>query len=243
MKHSDKLRIGASGWNYKHWKGRFYPEDLPPDKWLEHYMDVFDTVEINNTFYQLPKKDVLKNWRETVPDNFQFSIKASRYITHMKKLNDPEESIKNFFDTIEILKDKIGVILFQLPPRWNFNPDRLSSFLEKLPDGYKYAFEFRDDSWWNENTYDILDHHNAAFCIYDLDGDKSPQPITADCAYIRMHGPGDKYQGKYDEISLSAWASAIKRWLDDGNNYVYCYFNNDDNAYAVENAQQLRSMF
>ncbi len=209
MKNSKTIHIGTSGWNYQHWSGPFYPKDLSQKEWLKFYADRFHTVEINNSFYQLPEKSTFENWRDTVPKNFIFSVKASRYITHMKKLKEPKDALKKFMNNVEALGDKLGPILFQLPPRWKFNYERLESFLNMLPEGFQYTFEFRDSSWWNENVYAALEEHKASFCIFQLAGDLTPKKVTADFVYIRLHGPGEAYQGNYDAQTLSGWAGAF----------------------------------
>jgi len=211
------------------------------DDFLAYYSKKFETVEINSTFYQMPEEKTFTNWRKTVPANFVFSIKASRYITHMKKLKDPSEPVSNLLERLESLKDKLGPILFQLPPRWRCNPRRLSSFLEKLPSGYKYTFEFRDPGWFEEEIYDILRDYNVAFCIYDFNRRLSPKVITADFIYTRLHGPGGKYRGKYSKQSPAGWAGAFSSWAKQGKE-IYCYFDNDEKGYAVQNAIELNNM-
>ncbi|MBD3290201.1 DUF72 domain-containing protein, partial [candidate division KSB1 bacterium] len=194
-----------------------------------------------NSFYKLPEKKTLKTWFDTVPDNFLFTFKANRYITHMKKLKDPEKPVANLYDRTEILQNKLGPVLFQLPPRWKFNEDRLRSFLKTLSDNYQYTFEFRDESWWNDTTYQLLKEHNVAFCIFELAGRQSPREVTTDFIYIRLHGPGDAYQGEYDNQTLSGWAGAFHAWKDAGKQ-VYCYFDNDQNGYAANDAMKLKNM-
>ncbi len=240
MKNTGNIHIGTSGWNYKHWSGPFYPEKLAQKKWLKFYSDRFSTVEINNSFYRLPDKQTFLTWKQTVPDNFIFSVKGSRYITHMKKLKDPGGPVKNFMQNVRHLQEKLGPVLFQLPPRWKFNQGRLKNFLEILPDG-RYTFEFRDQSWWNEQTCQILENYNAAFCIFERAGVLTPKNITADFAYIRLHGPGEAYQGRYDDQTLAGWAGAMTTWKKSVKT-VYCYFDNDQNGYAAENAKRLNDM-
>ena len=235
------MRIGTSGWNYNHWKSVFYPEDLSANNWLSFYADIFDTVEINNTFYQLPSAATAGRWRDCVERDFLFSVKASRYITHMKKLKDPKDTLKAFFKIIEIMGEKVGPILFQLPPYWKINIERLNSFLAFLSKDYRYAFEFRDSTWWNESIYECLRKYNAAFCIFELDGVLSPGPITADFIYIRLHGPGGPYQGSYDTETLAGWAASFMAWAKQ-KKQIYCYFDNDQNGYAANNARQLKEM-
>ena len=237
-----KIHIGTSGWNYKHWRGPFYPTDLPQKEWLEFYCRQLQSVEINNSFYKLPEVKTLKTWFDIVPSNFIYTLKANRYITHMKKLNEPEKPVANLHSRTDVLKDKLGAILFQLPPQWHFNEQRLSAFLNTLSANYHYSFEFRDDSWWNDKTYQMLKKHNAAFCIFELAGQQSPKEITADFIYIRLHGPDkEAYQGEYDDKTLAGWAGAIHAWHDKEKE-IYCYFDNDQNGFAVKNALKLQNM-
>jgi uncharacterized protein YecE (DUF72 family) len=236
-----RTHIGTSGWSYNHWQGPFYPEELPHDSWLQYYTEHFQSVEINNSFYHLPAEKTLAQWRDNVPKGFVFAAKASRYITHMKKLNDPKKSVATFLKRIAVLEDKLGPVLFQLPPHWHFNAERLAAFLEALSGEFRYTFEFRDHSWLNNETYDLLSLHNAAFCIYELDGFLSPKEVTADFVYVRLHGPGAAYQGNYDSRTLSGWAGAFSTWSAQGRN-IYCYFDNDQAGYAAQNALSLQNM-
>ena len=235
-----KIYVGTSGWNYKHWQGNFYPEDLKHKEWLKFYSEKLKTVEINNSFYQLPDTKTFKNWKDITPKKFMFSVKGSRYITHMKKLKDPKQSGKKLFTRIKHLKSKLGPVLFQLPPKWRFNKERFEKFLKSLSGRYRYTFEFRDQSWWNDEALELLKKHNAAFCIYELAGTITPKEITADFIYIRLHGPGNKYQGNYSKRELSGWAGAITNWQKKKD--VYIYFDNDDSGYAVKNAMELSGM-
>ena len=236
------IHIGTSGWQYDHWRGPFYPDDLSKNDFLSYYAERFQTVEINNSFYQLPKKETLNRWRDKVPAEFIFSFKASRYITHMKKLKDPADSLTRMLEVIPALDGKLGPILFQLPPRWGFNPERLYDFLEALPGDYRYAFELRDESWLDSQAYDALTEMGAAFCIYEIGGRKSPKEITADFVYIRLHGPTDEpYQGRYSTRTLSGWAGAISAWVRQGRE-VFCYFDNDEAGSAAQDALRLQDM-
>ncbi len=241
MSEAREIHVGTSGWHYEHWKGPFYPEDLPEEGWLAYYRDHLHTVEVNNTFYQLPAQETLESWRGTVGEDFVFAVKASRYITHMKKLKDPEEPVETFLSRVEALGPRLGPILFQLPPNWKYNGGRLGSFLQALPDGRRYAFELRDPDWINDEACEILAKHGAAFCIYDFHGRESPRTVTADFIYIRLHGPYGPYRGAYDTSTLAGWAGAITTWEGQGKD-VYCYFDNDEAGYAVENALELRAM-
>jgi uncharacterized protein YecE (DUF72 family) len=235
------VHIGTSGWHYGHWRGPFYPENLAPEDFLPFYAARFPTVEINNSFYQLPSESTLEKWRDTVPPGFIFAVKASRFITHMKKLKDPERSLAPFLERVALLKDRLGPVLFQLPPRWRFNRDRLADFLAALPGPWRYTLEFRDPTWINDRTLDLLAKHRVAFCIYELNGYLSPRETTADFVYIRLHGPAGAYQGRYDARTLEGWAGAIDTWRDQGRE-VFCYFDNDEAGYAAANARELQEM-
>ncbi len=235
------IRIGTSGWHYKHWVGPFYPAGMPSAKMLSFYVERFDSVELNNSFYHLPKKSSLENWRDSTPEGFRFAVKGSRFITHMKKLKDPEQALKRFFDCAEILEPKLGPILFQLPPNWELDAERFETFLNALPDHHRYAFEFRNASWSVPQIYDLLGRHRAAYCIFDLAGTQSPMEVTTDFAYIRLHGPGGKYQGSYSDPALSKWAERITKWKSELNS-VYVYFDNDDSGYAAHDALRLKEL-
>jgi uncharacterized protein YecE (DUF72 family) len=238
---SGSVHIGTSGWHYKHWKGAFYPADLAPSKWLRWYAEHFDTVEINNSFYRLPQASALQLWCRETRGNFCFSVKASRYITHNRKLKDPRETVEKFMNVIEKLERRLGPILFQLPPSWKVNVQRLEEFLAGLPRAYRYVFEFRNETWNTPPVYDVLQRHNAAFCIYELAGFQSPIQITADFTYVRLHGPGNKYQGDYSKDTLRAWAQRIKAWKKELRR-IFVYFDNDQAAFAAKNAMELRRM-
>ncbi len=233
--------IGTSGWSYNHWQDVFYPESLKKSDYFSFYLRHFTTVELNNSFYHLPSPEALKTWNDQSPEDFIFSIKASRYITHMKKLNDPGEALATFFDRINILQSKAEVVLFQLPPRWHCNLERLRTFIALLPSGRRYSFEFRDQSWYREEVYELLEKNNLAYCMYELNGHQSPKVVTADYVYIRLHGPDGPYQGSYSDQELSGWAGAISSWISLGKD-CYFYFDNDQNGYAVKNALRLKEM-
>ncbi len=236
-----KYYIGTSGWSYKHWKDKFYPEDIKQKDWLNYYTKKFDTVELNGSFYHLPKKETFRNWKEVTPDNFIFSVKASRFITHNKKLKDPKEPVRNFYESANRLGKKIGITLFQLPPNLNYNHDKLKHFVKILPKTKRYTIEFRNQTWWNDDAFSILKKNNIAFCIFELGDVQSPKMITADFVYIRLHGPDGKYKGNYNKVLLSKWKKDIQKWNKEGKD-VYCYFDNDEKAYAPNNALKLISM-
>ncbi len=236
------IRIGTSGFHYKHWKGPFYPDRCPDSKLLEHYIQHFDTVELNNSFYRLPTAEAFDCWRNATPDPFIFAVKASRFITHNKKLKDPENALNNLLPRAVRLGPKLGPILFQLPPHWGINLARLEGLLEILPRELRYAFEFRELSWMSPDVDAILKKFNAAFCIYELAGYHSPLHVTADFTYIRLHGPEPgKYQGSYSEKQLEAWARQIEIWSKELQ-AIYVYFDNDQAGYAAANALTLKDM-
>jgi uncharacterized protein YecE (DUF72 family) len=236
-----RVHIGTSGWHYKHWKGPFYPADLPASKMLRWYVERFDTVEINNSFYRLPAPTALEGWCRETPSNFCFAVKASRFITHNKKFRDPKQTVKKFMTVIEKLERRLGPILFQLPPRWRVNVERLEEFVAALPPAHRYAFEFRHESWNTLQVYDVLRRHNAGFCIYELAGFQSPLEITADFTYVRLHGPGNKYQGDYSRETLGTWARRIARWQKNLR-HIFLYFDNDQAGFAPKNARELKSL-
>jgi uncharacterized protein YecE (DUF72 family) len=235
------VHIGTSGFHYKHWRGPFYPEKFPASKMLDFYTQHFDTVELNNTFYRLPPESGLLNWHDSTPKGFSFAVKGSRFLTHMKKLKDPEPGIKRFFERVDLLGKKLGPVVFQLPPHWESNPERLEIFLGALPRRHRYAFELRDPTWHNEQIYRVLRRHNAAFCIFEIAGWRSGFEITANFSYVRLHGPGAAYQGSYSARTLKEWASRVSDWLR-MLRAVYIYFDNDQAAYAVRNALELKAM-
>jgi uncharacterized protein YecE (DUF72 family) len=241
MKGSCHIHIGTSGWHYDHWRGPFYPKDLPDREMLAYYAKSFRSAEINNSFYKLPAKETFASWRYAVPEDFVFTVKANRFITHMKKLKDPKEPLENFYDRARILEDKLGPTLFQLPPRWKCNVERLSSFLDQLGHGCRSAFEFRDHSWFNEEVYEALRAAEAAFCIYDLAGKLSPKIVTAPFVYVRLHGPDGPYRGQYDDRTLADWAGAFAAWVRQGRE-IFCFFDNDEAGYAVQDALRLKKM-
>ncbi|MBD3378972.1 MAG: DUF72 domain-containing protein [Candidatus Omnitrophica bacterium] len=241
MAENGQVHIGTSGWHYDHWKKNFYPEGVNNGAMLDYYAEKLDSVEINNAFYRLPEKKTFRAWAGKVPRDFIFSVKASRYITHMKKLRTVKRPVNKVLNTVKALGGKLGPILFQLPPRWKKNTSRLEHFLSLLPEENRYAFEFRDPSWFSDDVYDALREKNAAFCIYHLAGRMSPKILTGDFAYIRLHGPKGAYKGRYTGGDLAGWAGAISAWRRNGND-VYCYFDNDQKGYAAENAVELHGM-
>jgi uncharacterized protein YecE (DUF72 family) len=233
-----RLYIGTSGWHYKHWMGNFYPAGTRPAGFLAHYLRSFFSVEINNSFYRLPSVDTLAQWKAAVPQDFVFAVKASRYITHMKKLKEPQQSFSLFMSRVQVLGEKLGPILFQLPPVWRFDENRFRDFLAALPSTYRYTFEFRDRSWYNDRVYELLETYRCAFCVYEIDYHLSPLEVTTDFVYVRLHGPAAKYDGSYSDMVLSNWAARCQDWLSQGKS-VYFYFDNDMYGHAPVNARRL----
>jgi uncharacterized protein YecE (DUF72 family) len=236
------VRIGCSGWNYGHWRERVYPKGLPPRRWLEHYATLFDTVEVNATFYRLPTRSAVANWVEQTPPGFLFTIKASRYLTHIRRLTDLGAGVARFYERIEPLvrSPKMGPVLWQLPERFHRDDDRLSSALDALPPG-RHCFEFRHASWFVPEVVELLRDHSAALVI----GDSPNRPfqtreLTADWTFIRFHYGSRGRNGNYSERELEAWAGAIRAWRKQVE--VFVYFNNDWNGYAVANGISLKEL-
>ena len=234
-----KIHIGTSGWHYRHWVGPVYPTGMKSEGFLAHYARRLQSVEINATFYKLQSPATLAKWRDGTPEEFVFACKASRYITHRKKLKDPKQTSERFFKTIDALYSKRGPVLVQLPPRWHINLERLEEFLEAVPKRYRLAFEFRDESWFAPSVYQMLERHNAAFCAYDFNQRQSPIKVTADFTYVRLHGPNGAYRGQYDDRTLAGWARHLRKCSKDGLD-GYCYFDNDEAGFAFNDAVRLR---
>lgn len=233
-----KIYIGTSGWSYEHWIA-FY-SNVPPDKRLNYYSKFFNSVELNTTFYHLPKASTIKNWGLQAPRGFIFSAKASRFITHIKKLKDCALALKQFYKAISGLKNKLGPILFQLPPSLAQDLPRLETFISLLNPKYKYTFEFRSQTWFEEDVFELLKKNKIALCISDLKGELSPMEITSNFIYIRLHGPKKAYQGNYSKAALKSWQKRLEKWAHKYS--VYIYFDNDEKGYAVQDAQILRKM-
>jgi uncharacterized protein YecE (DUF72 family) len=221
--------------------GTFYPPGTKQKDRFPYYQKFFKTVELNSPFYHLPPRQTFEKWKDDVPHDFIYAVKASRFITHMKKLNDAGDSLTRLLDNASGLEEKLSIILFQLPPKWEINVERFRTFLEKLPKGNRYTFEFRDQTWYREEIYSLLREFNCAFCIYELAGHVSPIEITANYVYVRLHGPGDKYQGTYTDEVLAEWAGRCKDWSDTGKD-VYVYFDNDQEGFAAFNAIKLQEL-
>ncbi len=235
------IHVGTSGWHYAHWVGPFYPPKTRQDQFLARYAARFRTVEINASFYRLPSPETVQAWRQTAGPGFVFAVKAHRFITHQKKLKDPKQALAKFLVCIDDLGDALGPVLYQLPPRWRANLARLEAFLEALPAGQRAAFEFRDPSWFDDALFRVLARHRAALCISHLAGHTSPIELTGDFVYLRLHGPGEAYQGRYGRCGLAPWVKRIRVWRDEGRE-VFCYFDNDQAGYAPRDATDLLSL-
>jgi uncharacterized protein YecE (DUF72 family) len=234
-----EARIGCSGWQYKHWRGAFYPADLPQSRWLAYYASTFDTVEINNTFYRLPEASAFAAWKKGVPPQFVYAVKASRFLTHMKKLRDPEQPIERLFSRARMLGPTLGPVLYQLPPRWGVDLERLETFVRALPKRRRHAIEFRDPSWYIDDVFGLLARYGVALCLHDMAGSAIGRTAVGPFVYARFHGP-KKYSGRYDDRTLDAWAGWMTAQRRAGK-AVYAYFNNDANAQAPRDALRLRA--
>ncbi|MGD2278794.1 MAG: DUF72 domain-containing protein [Candidatus Omnitrophota bacterium] len=238
MKRKPVLQIGCSGWNYDHWKGLFYPRESSPSSWFKEYASSFSTVEINNTFYQLPEASTFKKWHDQASPDFIYAVKANRFITHMKKLKDPGKAVKRFLDRALLLKENLGPVLFQLPPHWRVNTERLDHFTDILPEGLQYVFEFREKSWYCEDVYKILSSKKMSLCLHDMKESESPDLFVGPVCYIRFHGSSELYGGKYRVSTLRKRAKLIKEAMSKGKD-AYAYFNNDAEANAPKDALRL----
>ncbi len=237
------LYIGCSGFLYEHWKGIFYPEELPQKRWFEYYCSRFRSVELNVTFYKLPDKETFHKWYGETPGGFKICLKGSRFITHVKKLKASAEPLDVFLSRAASLKEKLGAILWQLPPGLKADTGRLSEFLENLrPYKVRSTFEFRDESWINhKGVISLLEKENASLCMADWPEFLNDLPVTADFVYIRRHGEGGSYATCYTTKQLKADATRIRRYLKDKKD-VYIYFNNDAFGYAPQNALELMEL-
>lgn len=230
---------GTSGWHYDDWRGRFYPEKLPKAKWLEFYARHFTTLELNNSFYRLPSEEAFSRWYDSSPPDFTFAVKVSRFITHIKRLKDCDEALENFMSRTRILKDKLGPLLYQLPPGLHRDDEVLAAFLKKLPDSLKHVIEFRHESWLVEEVFDMLRRYHIGFCVFDMPKLTCPLLATADFAYIRFHGRDSLYSSCYIDEELTDWAGKIGD-LASNLDSVYIYFNNDIEGFALKNAATIR---
>jgi uncharacterized protein YecE (DUF72 family) len=236
---SPAIRIGCSGWQYTHWRGDFYPAELPQARWLEYYAERFNTVEINNTFYRLPAAAAFAAWGRRAPRGFVYAVKASRYLTHMKKLKDPEEPIQRFFTRAKRLEHAFGPVLYQLPPNMPLNLERFDTFLKALPRTRRHTIEFREPSWYVDEVFDRLRHHKIALCLHDMKGSATGKLAIGPFVYVRFHGP-QKYTGRYPDAVLDAWAEFLAGHAR-GGLPIYAYFNNDTGGHAPRDAVRLRA--
>lgn len=232
--------MGSSGWNYRDWAGVVYPERLPARRWFDHYATLFDTVELNTTFYRLPSVATAESWAAQAPPGFVYALKLGAFGSHRMKLSDSASWLPNHLDRAERLGDALGPNLVQLPPRWKRNPGRLDEFLSVAPSRLRWAVELREESWLHDDVFDVLRRHNAALCLHDLLAGH-PWVRTAEWTYVRFHGPEAltrRYQGRYGGRRLWRTADRLGVWLDEGID-VYAYFNNDYEGHAVEDARWL----
>ena len=239
---SNKAYIGTSGWNYPHWKRRFY-HTTPKSQWLSFYAANFSSIEINATFYRLQSEKTMRRWYQLTPDNFRFTIKANRYLTHTKRLRNPEQSIALEQQHAQHLAEKLSVVLWQLPGNFKININRLQQFLDALQewDKVKHCIEFRHSSWFEDDVADLLSQHNVAVCQSDAGDWPIWQQVTADFVYTRLHGRPSTYVSNYSSAKLSIWASEIQAWLNQGRD-VYVYFDNDADGRAPLNAMSLSKL-
>ena len=236
--------VGTSGWHYDDWKGRFYPQEIAKAGWLDFYSRHFNSVELNNSFYRLPSAAALVNWRDLSPQGFIFSVKVSRFITHIKRLKSIGEALHTFLTRVDLLQDKLGPLLYQLPPnmkRNESNESNLVSFLEVLPKNYKHVIEFRHSSWIDDVIFDLLRKHKIGLCVFNLPDFTCPLEATTDFAYIRLHGSQLLYSSRYSDEELRQWSTRISR-IKSKLASIYIYFNNDIAGYAVDNAVTLGKM-
>ena len=253
-----QIRIGCSGWQYKHWSPSataqtdqtnfLYPANLPQARWFAHYAAAFDTVEINNSFYRLPSAETFAKWREQAPPRFLYAVKASRFLTHMKKLMDPEDPLFRFFENVRELGARLGPVLYQLPPNFGINLERLETFLRSIHPvarkaGLKarphHVIEFRHPSWYDERVYALLSRYGVAMCLHDMQGSATDRRVVGPCIYVRFHFGTSKYGGRYEDRRLDAWADWLVGRITDGID-VFAYFNNDTGGHAPRDAIRLR---
>jgi uncharacterized protein YecE (DUF72 family) len=241
MTERGRIRIGCSGWIYRHWRGLFYPEKLAQKRWFDHYSAEFETVELNTSFYHLPKADTFTKWRDQAPEGFRYAVKAPRFITHMKKLKDCAEAVEEFHSRARHLDGTIGPILYQLPPRWACNVGRLEEFAAHLPLDLVHVFEFREKTWLSEEVLSFLDARGFSFCVHDMPGSATLRWAAGPIAYVRFHGGEGKYWGRYSDEGLLSWTDWLVGQANSGRD-VWCYFNNDIEGHAIHDALTLRAM-
>lgn len=245
MKQNSKIHIGTSGWSYKHWRKIYYPDHLPDEKWLEYYAQTFRATEINTSFYHLPEIETTRGWAKRVPKDFKFCPKISRYLTHMKKLNDPEEAMERFFDAFQPLKRKLGPVLVQLPKMVRFKPEKAEYFFKLCKSKYsyyKFALEVRHDSWLSKESIGLMKKYNIAFVI-SQSGVSFPyaEMATATHVYVRFHGPGALYGSGYSNAQLKKFATMFLKWEKEGRE-IWAFFNNDVGGWAIKDAKTLQQL-
>lgn len=240
-----KTYIGCSGYHYDDWKKKFYPEDLKKNEWLEYYAKHFNTVEINNTFYKMPEQKDLKKWKDNTPDDFRFTLKANRFFTHQKKLKIDDvfkQRLNSFMELANGMEEKLGCILWQLPGNLHKNVEKLEELFELTGKNNLHVFEFRHESWFSDEVFDVLSENNGTYCMLSAPDDL-PETVkaTSKTAYLRLHGKDDWYNYDYSEKELKKW----KSHLDELKNIdeLFVYFNNDQHANAPQNAKTLKSLF
>ena len=235
MYNEDVIFVGTSGWQYRDWRGEFYPARLAQKRWLPHYAERFQTVELNNSFYHLPEASSFDHWREDTPDDFVLAVKASRFLTHLKRLRDPERPVDLFLERATHLGPKLGPVLLQLPPRFRADPGRLASALDRFPPKVRVAVEFRDDSWYNDDVRRVLEQRGSALCLADSPHRRTPEWRTSEWGFVRFHEGQGSPPPCYQERALATWAERIAGlWRADQD--VFCFFNNDQRACAIRDA-------
>jgi len=233
------VRIGTSGWHYQSWWGPFFPKGVKKKDALRYYASRFSATELNAPFYRTPSEDAVKGWAEQTPGDFVFAWKASKLITHWKRLSEKSANSIALLDSrVKLLGHKLGPILFQLPPQFEANRERLAAFLPMLPRQWRCVFEFRHPSWYDDAVFELLDAHGAALCISDHHDAPAPWVVTAPHVYLRPHGPGGRYRGSYDDKTLRDWRRRIRGWRREGRD-VFCFFDNDQKSAAPKDAQRL----
>ncbi len=233
------VRVGCSGWQYAHWKDNFYPAGLPQKKWLPYYATQLDTVEVNNSFYRLPSEKTFSEWRERVPDHFLFAVKASRYLTHLRRLKDPAEPLHLFWSRARTLGPKLGPVLYQLPPHWRRDETRFFNFLDALPNDGLHVVEFRDPSWYTDAIFRAMEAKGVALCLHDHPESATPREPIGPFLYVRFHGFQEDPEGSYSRRHLREWAAWLAAEVDSGKE-IFAYFNNDAFGHAPRNARELR---
>jgi len=235
------IHVGCSGWVYKHWRGILYPEGLPQRLWFQRYAEEFETVEINASFYRVPKPETFDGWRIKASDRFHYAVKVNRFITHLKKLIGVEEALADFVALARRLGPALGPLLYQLPPSVKLDLARLESFLKLVPKDLGNVFEFRNQSWYVPETYALLDRYGASFCVHDMRGSATERIAVGPAAYVRFHGGEGKYWGRYSDDALQRWADWLIEQSRSGRS-AWCYFNNDIHGHAIHDARTLNSM-